>query len=69
MMLARPVTTQSPKPGVTPQGRVTDFGPSATINTAIEAWKQNGEQNLSPTTTRRYTSKRLVKLDWPHRTA
>lgn len=32
------------------------FGDKTTINDAIAAWKQNGWQDLSPTTTRRYTS-------------
>jgi integrase len=56
MELARLVTGQADKPARTPQQRELAFGPSTTINMAIEAWKQNGWQDLSPTTTLRYAS-------------
>lgn len=56
MELARLVTAQSEEPAVVPQDHARGFGPSTTINMAIEAWKNNGWQDLSPSTTRRYAS-------------
>ena len=56
MELARLVTGQADKPAHTPHERERAFGPSTTINMAIEAWKDNGWQDLSPSTTLRYTS-------------
>jgi len=54
MELARLVTDQADGPAIIPQERA--FGPSTTINGAIEGWQQNGWQDLSPSTTRRYAS-------------
>ncbi len=54
--LARLVTEQAEGPALVPQKGGYAFGPSTTINAAIEAWKQNGWQDLSPSTTRRYAS-------------
>ena len=54
--LARLVTAQAEVPAIVPQDHGPAFGPSTTINMAIEAWRQNGWQDLSPSTTRRYQS-------------
>jgi integrase len=54
MELARLVTEQAAEPDPIPLE--TAFGPTTTINMAIEAWKENGWQDLSPSTTRRYNS-------------
>jgi integrase len=54
--LARLVTEEEDDPAIVPEERTRAFGPSTTINEAIEAWKQNGWDDLSPSTTRRYTS-------------
>jgi hypothetical protein len=32
------------------------WGPKTTVNDALEAWRQNGWEDLSPTTVRRYES-------------
>jgi hypothetical protein len=56
MELARLVSEQAKGPAVIPQERQYAFGPSTTINAAIEGWKENGWQDLSPSTTRRYQS-------------
>jgi len=56
MELARLVTEQATDPAVLPRERENVFGPSTTINAAIEGWKKNGWQDLSPSTTRRYSS-------------
>jgi integrase len=54
MELARLVTEQATEPDPIPFE--TTFGPTTTINMAIEAWKVNGWQDLSPSTTLRYNS-------------
>jgi len=54
MELACLVTEQAAEPDPVPIE--TAFGPTMTINMAILAWKQNGWQDLSPSTTRRYDS-------------
>jgi integrase len=54
MELARLVTEQAAEPDPIPLE--TAFGPTTTINMAILAWKENGWQDLSPSTTRRYQS-------------
>jgi integrase len=54
MELARLVTEQAAEPDPIPLE--TAFGPTTTINMAILAWKENGWQDLSPSTTRRYNS-------------
>ena len=54
MELARLVTEQAAEPDAV--RLETSFGPSTTVNMAIEAWKENGWQDLSPSTTRRYSS-------------
>ena len=54
MELARLVTEQAAEPDPIPLE--TAFGPTTTINMAIMAWKENGWQDLSPSTTRRYNS-------------
>jgi len=57
--LARLVTEQAAEPDPVPIE--TAFGPTTTINMAILAWKENGWQDLSPSTTRRYDfTERLV---------
>ncbi len=38
------------------EGHVGEWGPKTTINDALEAWRQNGWEDLSPTTIRRYES-------------
>jgi integrase len=54
MELARLVTEQAAEPDPVPLE--TAFGQTTTINMAILAWKENGWQDLSPSTTRRYDS-------------
>jgi hypothetical protein len=54
MELARLVTEQAAEPD--PMPLETAFGPTTTINMAILAWRENGWQDLSPSTTRRYES-------------
>ena len=56
MELARLVTENVDEPVVVPQESARAFGPSTTINMAIKAWKDNGWQDLSPSTTLRYAS-------------
>jgi hypothetical protein len=56
MELARLVTEQAKDPAELPRERENASGPSTTINAAIERWKRNGWQDLSPSTTRRYSS-------------
>lgn len=40
--------------GLSDEARVMRWGPSTTVNDAIEGWKLNGWSDLSPTTRRRY---------------
>jgi hypothetical protein len=54
MELARLVTEQAAEPDAIPLE--TSFGPTTTVNMAIRAWQENGWQDLSPSTTRRYSS-------------
>jgi hypothetical protein len=54
MEMARLVTEQAAEPELIPQEM--SFGPSTTVNMAIEAWRENGWKDLSPNTTRRYRS-------------
>ena len=44
-------STSSPR---SPNRRHASWGPATTVNDAIEGWKQNGWDDLSPVTTRRY---------------
>jgi integrase len=53
--LARLVTEQDTKPAAVPEERVR-WGPTTTINDTIEAWRDNGWDDLSPKTTRHYES-------------
>ncbi|MGO9028621.1 MAG: tyrosine-type recombinase/integrase [Acidimicrobiales bacterium] len=52
--LARLVTNQQEDPARAPQEGEQAWGPTTTINDAIEGWKQNGWQDLSPNTVRGY---------------
>jgi len=54
--LAKMVTLQSDLPAVVPSDSTGPFGPATTINDAMAAWQLNGWQDLSPSTTRRYSS-------------
>jgi integrase len=54
--LAKMVTVQSDLPAVVPSDSTRPFGPTTTINDAMAAWQLNGWQDLSPSTTRRYSS-------------
>jgi hypothetical protein len=51
---ARLVTTQENQPARVPEREERAWGPTTTINDAIEGWKQNGWQDLSPNTVRGY---------------
>lgn len=57
--LARLVANQDAQP-VSPISPVIRWGSHTTINDAIEAWKTNGWEDLSPSTTRRYES--IIKV-------
>jgi hypothetical protein len=46
--LARLVTQQEDQPARIPEKEERTWGPATTINDAIEGWKQNGWQDLSP---------------------
>ncbi len=52
--LARLVTHHEEKPARVPQKEEEAWGPTTTINDAIEGWKRNGWQDLSPNTVRGY---------------
>ena len=54
--LARMVVEQEEAPALVPTEQSRPWGPGTTINEAIEGWKANGWQDLSPSTTRRYAS-------------
>ncbi len=53
--LARLVIAQEDQPAVVPEAPV-QWGPNTTINDALEAWRSNGWDDLSPKTSRRYES-------------
>ena len=53
--LARLVTAQDSKPEPVPE-EPTRWGPTTTVNDAIEAWRANGWEDLSPKTRRDYVS-------------
>ncbi len=57
--LARLVAEQGLTRRITPEPGA-DWGPNTTINDAINAWRENGWEDLSPSTTRRYES--IVKV-------
>lgn len=52
--LARLVTQQADQPARIPEREERSWGPATTINDAIEGWRQNGWQDLSPNTVRGY---------------
>jgi integrase len=52
--LARLVAVQDASPGLVPGEDARVWGPSTTINDAIEGWRANGWDDLSPSTVRRY---------------
>jgi len=54
--LARLVAEQDREPAPIPSELIRQWGPTTTINDAIEGWKSNGWDDLSPSTTRRYRS-------------
>lgn len=53
------VATQAMEPAVVPQDGARPWGRATTVNDAIAGWMENGWQDLSPSTVRRYRS--LVK--------
>lgn len=54
--LARLVAEQDRSPVMVADSECRAWGPATTINDAIAGWRDNGWQDLSPTTTRRYES-------------
>lgn len=60
--LARLVTEQEAAPAVVPDESARKWGPSTTINDAIVGWRDNGWQDLSPSTTQRYESMWVVHI-------
>ncbi len=58
--LARLVADQDRAPAVVPDDVSRAWGPATTINDAIEGWRANGWDDLSPSTVRRYES--MVKV-------
>jgi integrase len=52
--LARWVTKQEDEPARVPELEEHTWGPTTTVNDAIEGWKNNGWQDLSPNTVRGY---------------
>ncbi|MDQ6839108.1 MAG: site-specific integrase [Actinomycetota bacterium] len=54
--LARLVAEQDRAPVAVPDESAHPWGPTTTINDAIEGWKANGWDDLSPSTLRRYES-------------
>jgi integrase len=54
--LARLVADQDREPEPVPAETLRRWGPTTTINDAIEGWRANGWDDLSPSTTRRYLS-------------
>jgi hypothetical protein len=52
--LARLVAEQDSKPAVVLDEDSRSWGPRTTVNDAIEGWRANGWDDLSPTTVRRY---------------
>ena len=54
--LARMVIAQEDEAALVPTEASRPWGPSTTVNEAIEGWRANGWQDLSPSTTRRYAS-------------
>lgn len=54
--LASMVTSVAEAPAPVPEERATQWGPTTTVNDAIAAWKRNGWEDLSPSTTARYES-------------
>lgn len=58
--LARLVAEQDRSPAVVPHDPGRPWGPNTTVNDAIEGWRANGWDDLSPSTVRRYES--MVKV-------
>jgi hypothetical protein len=54
--LASMVTSVAEAPAPVPEERATQWGPTTTVNDALAAWKRNGWEDLSPSTTARYES-------------
>ena len=52
--LARLVVAQEETPGAVPDERSRPWGPSTTFNDAIAGWRDNGWDDLSPLTAKRY---------------
>src|SRR5580692_11653095 len=52
--LSRLIADQDRKPEPVPREAGRRWGPETTINDAIEGWRVNGWDDLSPSTTRRY---------------
>jgi integrase len=52
--LARLVTEQDATPAVVPEESATKWGAATTLNDALTAWRANGWEDLSPSTTLRY---------------
>ncbi len=54
--LARLIVKQDQAPARVPDDAQRQWGPTTTFNDAIAGWRENGWQDLSPTTARRYES-------------
>ncbi len=52
--LARLLTAEAEEPSTVPDETARSWGPSTTFNEAIAGWRDNGWQDLSPTTAQRY---------------
>ncbi|MHB1533407.1 MAG: tyrosine-type recombinase/integrase [Acidimicrobiales bacterium] len=58
--LTRLAAEQDRAPAVVPDDAARPWGPATTVNNAIEGWRANGWDDLSPTTVRRYESRWTV---------
>jgi integrase len=54
--LATMVVAEAQAPEPVPEEHVARWGPATTVNDALTAWKHNGWEDLSPSTTARYES-------------
>ena len=54
--LARLLVAEEVQPSVVPDEATRTWGPASTVNDAIAGWKENGWDDLSPVTARRYDS-------------
>jgi integrase len=61
--LRRMVARQEETPDVVPDDSARRWGPATTFNDAIEGWRENGWQDLSPLTAARYESVWRLHID------